>query len=89
MMVFDSADAIGFCFGVFNLLRLASYFPQIVAVVRDDGGAGDLAVLLGGLDRRKRHDGNLRMGARWRSDARLGQRIQRGVLPARISYRRL
>ena len=34
MMVFDSADAIGFCFGIFNLLRLASYFPQIVAVVR-------------------------------------------------------
>jgi hypothetical protein len=39
MMVFDSADAIGFCFGIFNLLRLASYFPQIVAVLRDDGGA--------------------------------------------------
>lgn len=38
-MFFDTADAIGFCFGAFNLLRLASYFPQIAAVVRDDGGA--------------------------------------------------
>ncbi|MEN3385558.1 MAG: hypothetical protein V7608_5602 [Hyphomicrobiales bacterium] len=32
-------DPISFAFGAFNLLRLASYFPQIVAVARDRHGA--------------------------------------------------
>ena len=39
MLGLDTADAISFAFGLFNLLRLASYFPQIVAVTRDDHGA--------------------------------------------------
>src|SRR3954447_18281774 len=32
-------DPISFAFGAFNLLRLASYFPQIIAVARDRHGA--------------------------------------------------
>lgn len=35
----DTTDAVSFAFGLFNLLRLTSYFPQIVAVARDDHGA--------------------------------------------------
>lgn len=32
-------DLIAIAFGAFNLLRLASYFPQIAAVARDQNGA--------------------------------------------------
>jgi hypothetical protein len=38
-MMVSSLDLISFAFGAFNLLRLASYFPQIVAVARDRHGA--------------------------------------------------
>lgn len=34
-----SIDLIAISFGIFNLLRLASYFPQIIAIARDNHGA--------------------------------------------------
>ena len=39
MIGLDTVDAISFAFGLFNLLRFASYFPQILAVARDRHGA--------------------------------------------------
>ena len=43
-MALDSADAIAAAFGFFNMLRLVSYVPQILAVARDDSGAAAISV---------------------------------------------
>lgn len=34
-----SIDLVAIAFGIFNLLRLGSYFPQIVAIARDNNSA--------------------------------------------------
>jgi hypothetical protein len=38
-MSIEREDVVAIAFGAFNLLRLASYFPQIAAVARDQHGA--------------------------------------------------
>ena len=43
-MTFDHGDVITAAFGFFNLLRLVSYFPQILAVARDRSGASAISI---------------------------------------------
>jgi len=42
-MLVGTIDSVALAFGVFNLLRLASYPPQIVVVARDCNGASAIS----------------------------------------------
>jgi len=82
----DTTDAISFAFGLFNLLRLASYFPQMVAVARDDRGPHAISLTCWTVWG-ERDDRSLRMGATRRRRARIGQCVQHGLLCARLLHR--
>lgn len=44
MSIIHQFDAIALIFVAFNLLRLASYIPQILAVARDRNRAGAISI---------------------------------------------
>ena len=89
-MIISDVDLIALAFGAFNVLRLASYFPQIAAVATGSARRNrNLLLLLVVVDWRQRQHGVLRLGAAGRPWASVDQCIQCGMLPSGPSLGRM
>ncbi len=49
MALLGSLDLVAAAFGLFNILRLTSYFPQMLAVARDQNGARSISFVCWGI----------------------------------------